>query len=277
VLTDKEPPQSGVSFYAMTTTRGSTYEPTQVMTPWWSIPLSGSNVAYFLWVQSHKFGITSDYSAPMPYNAAAAPILGNVDAIAVSADTGDVYVSRPITRQITKMQSMGFSLGPEKPFASIPYKDPGQKGLAIDGEGNLYTDNSASDSQFGGRLFKFNASNAAMVFTGTVNYFSQMLMYANPVMVGPMVMGADDQLYVYENMSSTIKAVPVNATYDPYRRVGQNLYTFSGNEPRDVIDMEYVKDASQFINLYVLHGQGISRISSDPVSATKSIESIPLE
>jgi hypothetical protein len=278
---DSTPPQSGVSFYVMTTTSRidgrSVYGESHVLTPWWSIPLSGSNVAYFAWLSGNKVGYTSDYSAPMTYAAGPAPNLGNVDAIAVSPLTQSVFVSRPLTKQITKMTNFGEVLGEEDAFISIPYKSPGQKGLAVDSNGYLFTDNSASDSQFGGRLFKFNGFDGSMTFTGTVNYFSQLLMYANPVMVGPMVLGPDGQLYVYEAMSRSVKAVPVNAAWEAGRRVGLPFFTLDTSDVGNVIDMEFRNDALQSNSLFILEGQDIIRVFSDAISETKSVERIPLE
>lgn len=280
-LTDKNPPQSGMSFYVMTTTvrydNDTLYELTHIMMPWWSIPLSGSNIAYFAWIGSSKFGFTSDYSAPAPYAAGARPTLGDVDAIAVSPETGDVYVSRPLTRQITKMASHGAVLGPEAAFVSIPYKEPGQKGLAVDITGNLYTDNSASDSQFGGRLFRFNGFTGGMEFTGTVNYFSQLLMFANPVAVASMVMAPDGQLYVYDAMNRTVKLVPVNTSWEAGRRVGQTFYQLGSEELGNVIDMEVRRESSQSNTLFILDGQGVTRVFSDQISGAKSAQRIPLE
>ena len=49
--------------------------------------------------------------------------------------------------------------------------------------GDLYSDNSASDAEFGGRIFSFGALDGARNIAGTVNYYSQLITFANPVSV----------------------------------------------------------------------------------------------
>lgn len=76
--------------------------------------------------------------------------------------------------------------GEARRYAVPNFKAPGAVGLAISGSGTLYTDNSASDAQFGGRIFSFAPTTGARDLAGTVNYFSQLLMFANPVSVSAM-------------------------------------------------------------------------------------------
>jgi hypothetical protein len=282
ILTDPFPPTSGSSFYAMTKTRNFIFpeDANQVMIPWWSLPLSGSDVGYLTWFSKGKFRITSDYSAPAVYTAGVKPDLGDIDAIAVANITGDIYVSRPGARKINKIENQNNSLGQETNHISISFRMPGQKGLGIDRNNNLFTDNAASDDQFGGRLFKFDASNAAMTFTGTVNYFSQMLMFANPVSVGTMVSGPDnstgarDDLYVFDALSREIKRVPVNADYEAGRRVGLPYYRYSEFDSGIPIALDVQSDNLGRGKLYLLDNNSIKGIplgqTSIPGIATES-------
>jgi hypothetical protein len=279
-MTDPDPPSSGTGFYAMTATRKDvtwTYDEDidySKLKPWW-IYSEGNLPGNPTYYQSrYNAGRTSDYSAPFLYVAGAAPDLGSIDAVAVSPTTGDVYLSKPATTQIMRMTSTQGTLGEPTEFVNTGFKAPGQKGLAVDSWGNLYSDNSASDSQFGGRLFRF-APGGSRDFTGTVNYFSQLLMYANPASVGPMCIGLNGDLLVSESLSRRILAVPVSATYDPYRRVGQPFFTLPDSVPGPVIDLE-VQAASGY--LYVLDGTAVTVAPYNPgTNAVGSATGLPLE
>ena len=237
-ILDPNPPTSGAGFYAMTTTKGR--NPTG-RTPdlWWSLVFSGgiSESIYQQYLARQSFGWTSDYSAPYVYNAFPTPVTGGIDAIAVHPGTGDVYVSKPEEGAIFKITNDGETLSEPQLFLGTGFAAPGHKGLAIDAGGNLYTDNAASDGLYGGRLFKFTPAGSRS-FTGTINYFSQLLMFANPTAVGPMTMGYDNQLYVFDAISREVKQVPVNAAYDPYRRVGHMYYGYTDTESANVIDLD---------------------------------------
>jgi hypothetical protein len=265
-MTDPDPTSSGTGFYAMTATRKDTkwtyddYIDYGKLKPWW-IYSEGNLPGNPTYYQSrYNAGRTSDYSAPFLYVAGPVPDLGSIDAVAVSPVTGDVFLSKPATTQIMRMTNTQGVLGDPVEFANTAFKAPGQKGLAVDNFGNLYTDNSASDSQFGGRLFRITPA-GSREFTGTVNYFSQLLMYANPVSVGPMCMGLSGDLLVSEGLTRRILRVPVSATYDPYRRVGQGFFTLPDTVPGPVIDLE-VQAASGY--LYVLDGTAVTIVPYNP-------------
>jgi len=276
---DIDPPRSGSGFYAMTVTRShQSSPPVTALKPWWMYQETLTSDPRSFWSRLDQ-GISSDYSAPFPYIPGPAPNLGEIDAIAVSAVSGEVYLSKPASTQILRMASNGDGLAEPKEFVNTSFMAPGQKGLAVDAAGNLFTDNAASDSSYGGRLFKFTPS-GAREFTGTVNYFSQLLMYANPVAVGPICMGPNNDLLVSEGLSRQIRRVPVNATYDPYRRVGLPYYTLPASMPGQIIDMEMQQSSG---SLFLLDGYGISEVPYNPATGAAgsgsgwSVKNIPIE
>ncbi len=262
-ILDPDPSTSGAGFYAMTTTKG--LNPTErAPDQWWALIFSGeiSESVYQQYLVRRSFGWTSDYSAPFIYNADPMPETDGVDAIAIKPHTGDIFVSRPATTDIHYIKNCDETLAVPRQFVSTGFITPGQKGLAIDTYGNLYADNAASDGQYGGRLFKFDI-NGSRSFTGTVNYFSQLLMYANPVSVTSMVMGPDMRLYVYDALAREVKKVPVNEAWDPYRRVGQPFYRYNNQSSSNVIDMDVKRDISSPGFLYLLDGDGIRGMPMD--------------
>lgn len=128
---------------------------------------------------------TSDPSDPqMLYVSTAPPVPKPPASLAVS-NVGITYVSVPSLDSIFAVSKGSFSL-----IARPSFKVPGAVGLAVSGDTSLYTDNSASDAQFGGRVFRFSTLNGARDLAGTVNYFSQLLMFANPVSVQAMTIAS---------------------------------------------------------------------------------------
>ena len=71
--------------------------------------------------------------------------------LAVHPFNSDVYLSVPLLGSIYKIEN-----GLPRLFAVPNFKEPNQVGLAVDMRGDLYTDNSASDAEFGGRIFSFD-------------------------------------------------------------------------------------------------------------------------
>lgn len=102
--------------------------------------------------------------------------------LAVQLYGGDAFLSIPSLGKIFNVSG-----GTIAPFADANFLTPGQVGLAVDSRGDVYTDNAASDGQFGGRLFRFKRANAARAFIGSTNYYSMLLQYANPVSVVSML------------------------------------------------------------------------------------------
>jgi hypothetical protein len=255
---DPNPPTSGTSFYVMSLTRRiPTADAIGQMlpdnfAPWWGSAMDAdSRLQRF---KRQKFGVTSDYSNPFVYRADPFPELGAIDALAVDIVTGDVYISTPgLDGWIDVQRNKNNKLQPREHWVQAGFKMPGQHGLAIDEYGNLYSDNKASDDAFGGRIFQFSQPDGAREFVGSINYFSQLLMFANPVASGPMCFGWKT-LFVWEDMSRDAREVDVLATYDPYRRVGQPYVNLTDTPGGPAIDMEY--DGG----LYILQLNQISEI-----------------
>ncbi len=260
VFIDADPPTTGTGFYAMTVTRrqrnmaltGAMLD--DEFAPWWGYAVDDEVSRLTLWRRQY-YGVTSDYSKPAFYRADPFPFLGDIDAIAVEMTSEDVYISTPGDEGwIYVARTVGDTLGERKPWRQAGFKEPGQHGLAIDRYENLYTDNAASDATYGGRIFRFDQPDGGRTFVGTINYFSQMLMYANPVVSGPMVFGWRD-LYVWDDLSREVKAVPVSEDWDVYRRVGKPYAKLDDATGGAAIDMEYQND------VYVLRLNQITRIS----------------
>jgi len=202
---------------------------------------------------------------------------GRIDLAADPIDNSKIYMSIP-SYQLPGMPAQGSGVvfrydGKNGQIASASYQPgfmtPGQAGLALGKNLNLYTDNSASDGEFGGRLFRLTAfleptdtpyappypnppypagttpvdslPNRSLV--GSVNYYSQLLGSANPVSTQQIVLGKNEgdgvgqQLYVADAATNTIKKVAVQrgelSNWDPSHTVGQPWASTdtSGNTP----------------------------------------------
>jgi hypothetical protein len=277
-ILDPNPETTGAGFYAMTTSTSVT--PSSVaLEQWWADRLSegsGGGSLYLEYMFRRHVGWTSDYSEPYVVNNFPVPVTGGIDAVAVHPGTGDIYLSIPQEKKIRKITNEGETLSDPADFVNTGFASPGQKGLAIHQDGALYTDNAASDALYGGRLFSFS-STGSRAFTGTLNYFSQLLGYANPVSSGPMTMGYDGHLYVFEAISREVKQVPVAATYDPYRRVGHMYYGYGETENANLIDLDcgagylfgpgflYILDSAAIKGLPLNLPSGVRGISFDTI------------
>jgi hypothetical protein len=191
---------------------------------------------------------------------------GRIDLAADPIDNSKIYMSIPSFHP-SGMPAQGSGVvfrydGKNGQIASVSYQPgfmtPGQAGLALGQNKCLYTDNSASDGQFGGRLFRLTAflepadtayapsypippysdgakhptdSLPARSLVGSVNYYSQLLGSANPVSAQQIVLGKNEgdavgqQLYVADAATNTIKRVAVQrgelSNWDPSHTVGQ--------------------------------------------------------
>lgn len=221
-------PLVGLHFYAVNVTR-CTRPRSGSSASWWPLTFSGGLNVF------EKTGrrLTSDYSAPVNAYTGPGDLSVTLDGLEPDPDPRKdiVYYSDAGNGVLYKIENSGS--GPRTLFASggfaPSYRDGRQiiqYGLAIDSLGNLYCNNNASNASYGGRLFRYNQPTGAREVCGTIKYFSQMLMFAHPCDAGPMVMSpapshAEEELYIVENMNQEVLRVPVNATYDANRRVGQ--------------------------------------------------------
>ncbi len=153
---------------------------------------------------------------------------GRVDLAADRKDPSKVYLSIPDfhtaahgdrgTGSIFRYDALTEDLSE---FVRPSFMTPGQVGLAIDGNFNLYTENGASEVSYGGKVFRILGQRSAndpayepenplpgtrdatshqlistkgqtpatRQFVGTVNYYSQLLNRAQPTAIQAMVMG----------------------------------------------------------------------------------------
>ncbi len=224
------PAETATWFYAITLTRLFTIDQTvtqdqlEAAVPWWTDKLTGKANPFATFYKS-KSGLVSDYSEPVVVSVGSEGVPVKIDGIEVDRNTGDVFASDTDSGNIFRIDNGG--AGRHTVFAPTNFKAPGQTGLAIDSTGTLYTDNAASDAQFGGRIFRFSQPDGARTFTGSINKFSRLLLFANPTSAGPMTMGpgaspaSHEDVYVLDNLSQSVKRVPVNASFDPFDRIGQ--------------------------------------------------------
>lgn len=260
-LVDDQSPESGTTFYSVTATRIRGWDPATALskaevkqlTPWWTYPISGESDNYVTWWSDQRFGYMSDYSEPVVYNAEPAPPTGGIDAIAIEPRGQTVYISRPGEGQITSRAVGSAVAGAEWPFVDTWFPPPGQKGLAVGSGGELYADNGASDAAYGGRIFRFDPD-GTRTFTGSINYFSQFLMYAKPVEAGPMVMTPEGQLLAADFIEREWKQVPVQAAYDPYRRIGRRFVRFDDHDLGQALDVEI----GQYRTVYMLDREALT-------------------
>ncbi len=206
---DHSPPPGGVSYFLRSYIRRSRYVP---MSMTWgnniawsflsaSLP-AGANVLNALqdvltmadeiyhgliFQKSDMIGPYSLVVNPQPTND------HNID-IVVDPEHGKEYVSIGSLGYIYVNGPNGWS-----PIINTYFAKPHNKGLAIDSNGWLFTENAASEDQFGGRIFGFKDpfritpgqihTTEDRYLVGTVNYYSPVLHYANPVSLIDMTMG----------------------------------------------------------------------------------------
>ena len=220
--------------------------------------------------------LTSDFSLPLLAGINNQPIYDTkyIDGLGVNKTSGVVYYNTVFNKSDATGTVKGYGsiysqawlndnvtdhhLVADTGFSGSP------KGLAIDSLGNLYTDNHASDSDYGGRLFRFTPS-GTREYVGNVNYYSLGLMMGHPADVSSMTMGGlvnNNSLTVVDELDGYIKEVPVTDTYDANRRVGQPIAPLvspdSPYSPGVVKDIVINKSKDK---LYLLKADGITTVS----------------
>lgn len=199
-------------------------------------------------LDSYEYEISPLSSAVSVYVAGPGSI-GRVDLAADYHDPQKVYVSVPslVIDESSRGSGSVFRLDPATgeliEWVRPGFLSPGQAGLAIDDQFNLYTDNAASDPTFGGRVFRYlgyrgpddppyepkyptSGDPASKQFVGQVNYYSKLLSRAQPASVRGITMGpassrnVGPELYIAEGMNSEIKRLAVQGAefhgWDPW-------------------------------------------------------------
>ncbi len=209
--------------------------------------------------------VASDFS-PMVMTYVSERPVSPVDEIAVDPHNGIVYFSEVARRALFRSEWQRDTYLGTSFLSDTAFAVPGQTGLAIDDGTNpsLYTDNHASDMQFGGRLFRFapkslplTADNylphfsADRTLVGSVNYFSQLLMYANPVSVSRMAYGGVTRrraLTVIDELSGSVRELSLEpeALADPSRNIAR-VVAYLPNHDGPVIDLDFDSSGSLYI------------------------------
>jgi hypothetical protein len=272
-------PLSGCYFYAINVTRYTAYkseiDDDLATNSWWPVAFRGGLTVF----KAGARRLTSDYSDAASVYVGPGDFAATLDGVEPGPDASKhvMYYSDSSAGKFLAVADDG--VGERTLFANAGFKASSrdgrtivQYGLAVDNDGNIYSDNAASDDLYGGRVFRFSNEDGSKEFCGSLNYFSQTLMFANPVYSGPMVIrpGARDfngislvdNLIVAENLSQRILQIPVNASWDAYRRVGQPYATIPEGGWGRVVDMEF-DDADV---LYILDGWRVLKVKDGAIS-----------
>jgi len=167
------------------------------------------------------------------------------------------YLSIPDTSGIFKVLQEGIEL-----YAFAGFKEPFQAGLAIDAMGTLFSENAASDAQFGGRIFRFTPSKTREL-AGTVNYYSPTLQYARPASVAALTYGIDGQgeaLFIADGVDQAVKRLDVT----PGRMVGlydRNVGQFYAQSPEFFFQGNTKMHFDVHGTLFLTQGPDLFRIS----------------
>jgi hypothetical protein len=162
-------------------------------------------------------GINLQYSDPSDpeqiYVSTRPPAPRPPASLAVHPFNGEAYLSVPSLSMIYKITD-----GLAEPFVNPNFRTPFQAGLAIDLRGDLYTDNSASDAEFGGRLFSFKHNTGERLLVGTTNYYSQLITFANPVAVQQMLVAFGpygEDLFIVDSLNQRITRLMLPWRFPP--------------------------------------------------------------
>ncbi|HYN76877.1 MAG TPA: carboxypeptidase regulatory-like domain-containing protein, partial [Lamprocystis sp. (in: g-proteobacteria)] len=134
----------------------------------------------------------------LPVTLAATPVVGPYN--------GEVLMSVPEADTV-----FSFNGGSPQPLLNSGFAAPFMAGMAVDSLGNVYLNNAASEQRFGGRIFRWNPALERTLF-GSVQYFSQLLMYAQPVAVRAMAAGwmnGGERIYIADNASDTLRELAI--------------------------------------------------------------------
>ncbi len=203
--------------------------------------------------QKSKLSIPENIYVPKPFERGPLPV-----SLATNYSTGEVFASLPFTNSIYRIKGDTLQL-----FVNTHFKDPHQVGLAIDSAGNIYSDNSASDAKFGGRIFRWNENGVRQLF-GTVNYFSQMLGYSKPCAVQSMVTGwaGEEKLFItdlYEGVLKELVIPPKGLPSNVNHHVAQTLV----KEPSIEVNNKTSMCVNGFGEVLLTGGNNVFKISPE--------------
>ena len=220
-------------FYAVTVTRfrgasdGVRADQLANAVPWWNYPLSGRFDPGGMMALHTKAQhmLVSDYSAPEVVTVNANGVQVRSDGLEIDPKTGLAYYSDTKSRQIFRVD---LGLVGSRQLFTVPNFKNAQNGLAIDSDGSLYSNNEASNAEFGGRIFRFTQPQGTRDHVGGINYYSLLLQFAHPASASAMTMGPGslpavsvEDLFLVDDLAQVVKRVPVRAAFDPLRRIGQ--------------------------------------------------------
>ena len=148
---------------------------------------------------------------------------GRVDLGARYESTDFAYVSIPAFAPMDRGTGAVFtfhladgSMGTS--YLNPGFMTPGQIGLAVDDNGNVFSENAATEAAYGGKVFRWTADAGTGALSdrmhiGQVNYYSLLLQQPNPVSVRSMRIGpwndsANGQyLYVADALAHEVKRI----------------------------------------------------------------------
>nr|MBP7149824.1 carboxypeptidase regulatory-like domain-containing protein [Acidobacteriota bacterium] len=161
---------------------------------------------------------------------------GRVDLAADYKDKSKIYLSIPGWDENTEDRASGMIFRYDATNESLEkwtdpgFMLPGQIGLAIDENFNLYADNAASDTAYGGRIFRYvgyrrpdedafapayaAGTEKSKQHVGSVNYYSRDIQRAQPAMVQQVVVGPaanyGQDLFIADSDKNRITRLPVH-------------------------------------------------------------------
>jgi hypothetical protein len=203
----------------------------------------------------------SDPSEPEQIYVSTRPKTPRPPASLAVHQNGNVFLSIPSLNSIFKVTD-----GVMEPFAYANFKMPGPIGLAADSVGDLYSDNSASDAEFGGRVFSFTAYNGARNLAGTVNYYSQLIQFAHPVQVQAMAAGPGffgEELFIADAMNQRITRMQLPRT--PGVNTSRNVSQPLASSPRFNFGPSTALAVNPYLGLAVTQGNEVMLVPAPGV------------
>lgn len=211
------------------------------------------------YLQGHEYQTSHLSNASSVYVSGAASGFGQFGRVDLAADYKDntkVYMSIPGfktpehgDRGTGSIFRYNVKTADLEEFNRPGFMMPGQLGLALDSNFNLYTENAATEAAYGGKIFRILGHRTSppdpayapphpnplaqgaggtdastfgnpptRLFVGSVNYYARLIMRANPTALQAMTMGGstsgtpEELLYVADALANEIKSITVQAS-----------------------------------------------------------------